>query len=77
MTDGSAEMYVDRLIREAMERGELDDLPGTGKPIPGAGKADDQWWWFRRWVQRNGIDPGSPPGGISPTALRRGSGFRR
>jgi hypothetical protein len=60
VTDGSHETYVDRLIREAMERGEFDELPGAGKPIPGAGRPDDRWWWFRSWVKRNRIDPGSP-----------------
>jgi hypothetical protein len=24
---------IDEIIREAMERGEFDDLPGRGKPI--------------------------------------------
>ena len=61
MSNGAQESHVDRVIREAMERGEFDDLPGVGKPIPGAGSRDDQWWWFRRWVKRNQIDPGIPP----------------
>jgi len=29
-----AEHWVDRQIRQAQERGELDNLPGTGKPLP-------------------------------------------
>lgn len=61
MSDGTQESFVDRLIREAMERGEFDELPDAGKPIAGVGKHDDQWWWFRRWVKRNSIHPGSPP----------------
>ncbi len=47
------ESHVDRLIREAMERGEFDDLPGTGRPIPGTGTNDDELWWIRRWLKRN------------------------
>ena len=47
------ESHVDRIIREAMERGEFDDLPGTGQPIAGAGSKDDDLWWIRRWVRRN------------------------
>ena len=47
------ENHVDRIIREAMERGEFDDLPGTGKPIAGVGTRDDDLWWVRRWVRRN------------------------
>jgi hypothetical protein len=53
-------MLVDGLIREAIESGELDDLAGVGKPIPGAGKPDDEYWWFRDWVKRNKIDPRNP-----------------
>ncbi|MEE8407515.1 MAG: DUF1992 domain-containing protein [Acidimicrobiia bacterium] len=54
------EKLVDRLIREAMESGEFDDLPGAGKPISGAGTTDDAYWWFRAWVKRNQIDPNRP-----------------
>lgn len=45
--------YVDRIIREAMEAGEFEGLPGTGKPIPGAGNVDDDLWWVRSWLERN------------------------
>lgn len=47
------ESNVDRIVREAMERGEFDGLPGEGKPIPGAGQKDDEFWWVRRWLRRN------------------------
>ncbi len=59
------EKHVDRLIREAMERGEFDDLPGKGKPIPGAGIKDDEYWWFRRWVKRNREDADAAEGSES------------
>lgn len=29
------ESVVDRQIRQARERGEFDNLPGMGKPLPG------------------------------------------
>ncbi len=60
MRDEPQEKLVDRLIREAMESGEFDDLPGVGKPLPGAGKTDDVYWWFRNWLKRNEIDPDRP-----------------
>lgn len=47
------ESHVDRLIREATERGEFDHLEGEGKPIRGAGTTDDEYWWLREWVKRN------------------------
>ncbi len=49
------EGYADRQIREAMERGEFDDLPGAGQPLPDLGESYDANWWVKRWVQREGI----------------------
>lgn len=49
----SAEPLYERLIRESMERGEFDDLPGEGKPIPGRGTRDDALWWVRKWIKRD------------------------
>ena len=43
---------AERRITEAQARGEFDDLPGHGKPIPGAGVPDDAGWWVRRWIER-------------------------
>jgi hypothetical protein len=45
--------WIDALIKEADARGEFDNLPGTGKPIPGAGTKDDDLWWVRSWLERN------------------------
>ena len=36
--------WVERQIREAMERGEFDDLSGAGKPIADLDKAHDELW---------------------------------
>jgi hypothetical protein len=46
------ETLPERLIREAMEAGEFDDLPGAGQPLPGAGVPDDELWWVRDWLKR-------------------------
>jgi hypothetical protein len=56
------ESVVERRIREAMERGDFDDLPGIGKPLPDAGQPYDEMWWVKAWRRRNDIDA---------TALRR------
>jgi hypothetical protein len=50
----------ERLIREAQERGEFDNLAGTGKPLrnlTGSGAHD----WVSRWVQREDLSAVLPP----------------
>lgn len=46
------ESLAERRIREAQAAGEFDDLPGEGKPIPGAGTKDDELWWLRSFFKR-------------------------
>lgn len=48
----SWESWIDRQIREGIERGEFDHLPGTGKPLPGAGQQQDELWWVREKLRR-------------------------
>lgn len=50
------ESFVDRQIREAMERGEFDDLPGSGRPIPGSGRPYEPNWWVRSFLERERSD---------------------
>jgi hypothetical protein len=49
------ESWIDQVIRDGRDRGEFDDLPGTGKPLPGLGKPHDEMWWVRQKVQSEGI----------------------
>jgi hypothetical protein len=58
---GEQESTADRIIRQAMEAGEFDDLPGLGKPIPGAGNVDDDLWWVRSWMERTRDSDGQAP----------------
>jgi hypothetical protein len=60
------ESWVDRQVREAQERGEFDDLPGAGRPIPGVAKHDPNWW-VKGLIEREKISAPLPPG----LALRR------
>lgn len=55
--DPRFESPVDRTIREAVERGDFDDLPGKGKPLPGAGTTGpiDENWWVRGYLHREGL----------------------
>ena len=41
---------VERQIREAMERGEFENLPGAGKPLHTADQGPG--WWIRRYLDR-------------------------
>jgi hypothetical protein len=47
--------WVDLQIRQAMERGEFDRLPGAGKPIEGLGAEHDPEWWLRGLIERERI----------------------
>src|SRR4051812_12953790 len=61
------ESHIDRQIREAQERGEFDDLPGAGRPLPDHGELYDEDWWVKDLARRERL-----PGGLPPTLrLRR------
>jgi hypothetical protein len=49
------ETWIERQIRERMERGEFDDLPGAGKPFADLGAANDDAWWIKAKLRREGI----------------------
>lgn len=38
------ETWVDLQLRQAMARGDFDDLPGFGKPLELKGEHDPEWW---------------------------------
>lgn len=46
------ESVIEQQIRMAQERGDFDDLPGMGKPLPGKGRPDDDLWWVREYMRR-------------------------
>ena len=48
--------WVDRQIGEARERGEFDDLPGTGRPLPKPTGNDAATDWVLRQVRAGGHD---------------------
>lgn len=51
----SFESWVDKQIREAEERGDISQLPGFGKPLPGLERPYDEAWWIKAKMQREGI----------------------
>jgi hypothetical protein len=60
------ESVIDQQIRKAEERGDFADLPGKGKPLPGLDGPDDENWWVKGWIQREGV----PSDALLPTPLQ-------
>lgn len=53
--------WVELQIQQAMREGEFDNLPGTGKPIPGLDEPHDPDWWLKRLIERERITGVLPP----------------
>ncbi|KRC63792.1 hypothetical protein ASE12_02825 [Aeromicrobium sp. Root236] len=53
--------WVELQVQQAMRRGEFDNLPGTGKPIPGLDAPHDPDWWLKRLIERERITGVLPP----------------
>ena len=55
----SWESWIERKIRESMEQGEFDNLPGSGEPIPELARPYDELWWVRKKLREEqlSIDP--------------------
>ncbi|MEX0428192.1 DUF1992 domain-containing protein [Nocardioides sp. DS6] len=53
--------WVDLQVKQAIERGEFDDLPGAGRPIEDLDKEHDPDWWLKRLVEREQITGVLPP----------------
>jgi hypothetical protein len=51
----SWETWIDRQIREGMERGEFDGLAGHGQPIADVDRPHDELWWVREKLKREGV----------------------
>jgi hypothetical protein len=49
------ESWIDRQIRQATERGEFDDLPGSGAPLPDLDKPYDEMWWVKRKLRSENL----------------------
>ncbi len=58
-------MWVDQQIRAAMARGEFDDLPYAGKPLPShLTDQTDPDWWLKGLIEREKVT------GVLPEALQ-------
>ncbi|MDK1326333.1 DUF1992 domain-containing protein [Arthrobacter sp. zg-Y1143] len=54
---------ADYLVRDAMARGDFDNLKYAGKPIPGLGDGHDPDWWIKGVLQRENVT------GLGPAAI--------
>ncbi|MGS2615756.1 DnaJ family domain-containing protein [Micromonospora sp. LZ34] len=64
--NGAWEASVEAQIRSAQERGEFDNLPGMGKPIPGRNLPYDESWWIKSFLEREAL----PSDLLLPTPLQ-------
>jgi hypothetical protein len=46
------ERAAENRIRQAMEEGAFDHLPGLGKAIPDLDEPCDPDWWVKKWMER-------------------------
>ena len=51
------EPFADMIVREAIERGEFDNLPGKGKPLH-LKRVGDPDWWIKDKLEREQLDHG-------------------
>lgn len=65
MTVEERSRYVDVVVDQAMRRGEFDNLPLQGKPIPGLTGTHDPDWWIKGLIERENIT------GVLPSAQLR------
>lgn len=51
----SWESWIERQIRESIERGEFDALPGTGERLADLDRPRDENWWIRQKLRREDV----------------------
>lgn len=53
--------FVETSIQQAIRRGDFDNLPGAGKPLPDLGGSHDPDWWIRRKIETEKLSGLGPP----------------
>ena len=49
------ETWIDRQVRQGIERGDFDGLPGHGQPIADVDRPHDELWWVKQKLAREGV----------------------
>ena len=52
----SFETWVDSQVTRAQARGEFDDLPGAGKPLPRRSGDESTYEWVLAWARKENVD---------------------
>lgn len=69
LTREQIDTWVEHTITQAQRRGDFDNLPRAGKPLPSLAGPAEPDWWLRSLIQREKLDlTAALPG---PMALRR------
>ena len=69
----SFETWIDAQISRALARGDFDDLPGAGKPLPRRDREQTSYDWAVSWARReNGDVAGMLPPGLALRKEREG-----
>jgi hypothetical protein len=55
MSRRTVELVAENRVREAIEEGRFDNLPGLGAPIADIDELYDPDWWIKKWIRREGM----------------------
>jgi len=55
LTRRAIQVISENRIQQAIEEGQFDNLPGTGKPIPDIDEPYDPMWWLKQWIRRESL----------------------
>jgi hypothetical protein len=54
-SERSVQIFAENRLREAIEQGKFDNLPGAGEPIPDLDAAYDPDWWLKKKMKEDDI----------------------
>jgi hypothetical protein len=57
ISDRAIQIVAENKIKAAIEAGEFDNLPGFGKPSPLIDEPYDPFWWIRRKLRAEQLNP--------------------
>jgi Domain of unknown function (DUF1992) len=55
LTRRAIQVISENRVQQAIDEGQFDNLPGTGKPIPDIDEPYDPDWWLKQWIRRESL----------------------